>query len=330
MSVGFDRTFDETPVFLAPMAGISDLPFRDRVLGGGASFVVSEMVATAEILRGRPSARARAELALGHARTSVQLAGRDPALMAEGARIVEGEGAQVIDINLGCPARKVTNGLAGSALMRDPDRALAIIDAVATAVAVPVTLKMRLGWDAGQMNAPDIAARAEAAGVRMIVVHGRTRCQFYEGRADWEAIAAVKHAVRVPVVANGDIMGVDDARAALALSGADGIMIGRGARGRPWLPGAVAARINGRLPAPPLGGAALAALVCGHYEAMLGFYGRDLGMRAARKHLGWYLESVAGGAVLRARLLRLTDPDAVLDLLRRGLSDSPGACEEAA
>ncbi len=308
------------------MAGISDLPFREIALGFGAGFVVSEMVASAEMLAGRGasrlSARARTALGIGNGRTAVQLAGNDPALMAEAARVVAGEGAEVIDINLGCPAKKVTGALAGSALMRAPDRALAIIAAVAAAVPVPVTLKMRLGWDAGLLNAPEIAARAEAAGVRRVTVHGRTRCQFYEGRADWAAIAAVKRAVRVPVIANGDIASVADARRALALSGADGVMVGRAARGAPWLPGAIAAALAGRVPPPAPSGDALATLVCGHYEAMLGFYGRDLGLRQARKHLGWYLDRVDGGAALRARVLRSDDPALVLDLLRRGIADA--------
>jgi nifR3 family TIM-barrel protein len=322
MSVELGRTVIDPPVFLAPMAGASDAPFRELALRGGAGLVVSEMVASGEVVRGRPSARARADLGFGSRRTAVQLAGRDPGWMAEAARYCAGQGAEIIDLNFGCPAKKVTNGLSGSALMREPDLALRLIEAVAGAVDVPVTVKMRLGWDADTQNAPEIATRAEAAGVRMITVHGRTRCQFYAGRADWTAIARVKAAVRVPVIANGDIVDAATARAALALSGADGVMIGRGARGRPWLVGQVAALLAGRTPRPAPKGAALAAHVCAHYQAMLGFYGRDLGLRVARKHLGWYLDHVPGSGALRARILRLTDPGQVLAALGAGLEDS--------
>jgi len=297
------------------MAGATDAPFRALALRFGASGVVSEMVASGELAAARPgggaAALARAELGLDEARTAVQLAGRDPGAMAEAARRIAGQGARVIDINMGCPAKKVTGGLAGAALMRDLDRALAVIEAVAGASAVPVTLKMRLGWDDAGRNAAALAVRAEAAGIARIAVHGRTRAQFYAGRADWGAVAAVKRAVRVPVLVNGDVMGLADARAALAASGADGVMIGRGARGRPWLPGQVAAALAGRAPAATPSGAALRELAAEHYEAMLGFYGRDLGLRVARKHLGWYCDGVEGGAALRARLLRLTDPAAV-------------------
>lgn len=311
----------DPPVFLAPMAGISDVPARSVALGCGAGLVVSEMVASSDVLHARPAARARAQLGFGVARTAVQIAGREARPMAEAARYCAGQGARVIDINFGCPAKKVTNGLSGSALMRDPDHALRLVEAVVDAVDVPVTLKMRLGWDGGRMNAPEIAARAEAAGVRMITVHGRTRCQFYEGRADWAAIGRVKRAVRIPVIANGDVVDAQSARRAMAESGADGVMIGRAARGRPWLLGQVAAALAGRREPPAPAGAALGDLVCGHYEAMLGFYGRDLGLRVARKHLGWYLDRLDGAAGLRAEVLRSDDPAAVLARLRSGLAD---------
>lgn len=325
-----DRWFNP-PVALAPMAGITDLPFRSLVSRFGAGLVVSEMVASQEMVQAKPGVREKAELGLGIANTVVQLAGCDTRWIAEAARMVEDRGAQAIDINMGCPAKKVTSasgaGASGSALMRTPDHALRLIEAVVGAVRVPVTLKTRLGWDDDCLNAPEIARRAEAAGVQMITIHGRTRCQFYKGRADWAAIRAVKAAVRVPVLANGDIVDGPSARQALTRSGADGVMIGRGAQGRPWLLAQVAAEIYGT-PAPVIPqGAALADLVAGHYEAMLGFYGRDLGGRAARKHLGWYMDHAGTGADLRRRVLT-AGPDTVLHLLPDAMQDS--VCERHA
>lgn len=316
------------PVLLAPMSGITDLPFRQTVARFGAGLLVSEMIAAGEMVTQRPSTRARARVAAapGGLATAVQLAGREARAMAEAARLAEGAGAPMIDINMGCPAKKVVGGLSGSALMRDLDHALGLIEAVAGAVSVPVTLKMRLGWDAGSLNAPDLARRAVDAGVRMITVHGRTRAQFYTGRADWAAIARVVRAVPVPVIANGDITDAAGARAALAASGAAGVMVGRGAQGRPWLPAQIGAALAGTpAPATPAG-AALADLVATHYDAMLGFYGRDLGLRVARKHLGWYIDAAGGAPDLRARLMRETDPAAVLAALPEALT----ACERAA
>lgn len=291
------------------MAGITDRPFRELVAGFGAGLVVSEMVATQELLAKKPSVRAKAEIAAGDVGTSVQIAGRDPEAMAEMARRLVGDGAKIIDINMGCPARKVTGGACGSALLRVPDHALRLIGAVVGAVDVPVTLKTRLGWDETLLNAPDIARRAEAAGVRMITIHGRTRCQFYKGSADWRAIRRVVDAVTIPVVANGDITCVDTAREALAQSGAAGVMVGRGAIGKPWLPAEIASGLAGARADLRPRGAAFADVVARHCEAHLAFYGLNPGVRAMRKHLDAYLGQVPGAERLRSWMIRETDPD---------------------
>lgn len=313
-----------SPVLLAPLAGITDLPFRTLVSRFGAGLVVSEMVASQEMVQAKPGVRERAELGAQVENTSVQLAGREAHWMARAAKEVEGMGARVIDINMGCPAKKVVGGLSGSALMRNLDHALQLIEAVVAAVDIPVTLKTRLGWDDSCLNAAELARRAEGAGVQMVVIHGRTRCQFYKGHADWAAIADVKAAVGIPVVANGDITGPKDAQKALQHSGADGVMIGRGAQGRPWVLAQVAHGLgHGPLPDIPQG-RALLDMICGHYEAMLGFYGAELGLRVARKHLGWYMDDLATCAKLRREILTQRDPAQVLALL--GQADDRERC----
>ena len=314
-------------VFLAPMSGISDRPFRAIAARFGAGAVVSEMVASELLATGETQARLKVERAGGGPHV-VQLAGREARWMAAGARAAADAGADVIDINMGCPARKVTGGYSGSALMRDLDYALSLIEATVSATSRPVTLKMRLGWDGENRNADALARGAEAAGVRLITVHGRTRCQFYAGTADWAAIRTVKQAVTIPVIANGDLVEAGDLDRMLRLSGADGVMLGRGARGCPWLPGLLASYASdcGQPPTAPAG-AALVDLVSGHYEAMLDHYGVAVGVRAARKHLGWYLDRLdpPPARALRQAVLTASEPRTVMRLIRAAFADNRGA-----
>jgi tRNA-dihydrouridine synthase B len=315
-------------VFLAPMSGVTDAPFRKLTAALGAGLVVSEMTASNDLVNGRPMSQLRCE-ATGIGPHVVQLAGCEANWMAEGARIAEAAGADIIDINMGCPARHVTGGQSGSALMRDLDHAVRLIEATISAVKVPVTLKMRLGWDDRSLNAPELARRAEAAGVQLISVHGRTRCQFYKGEADWGAVRAVRDAVRIPLVVNGDITSFEKAVTALQMSGADAVMVGRGAQGQPWLPGQVGRRLETGIveSVPPL--AEQLNHIRALYDEICTHYGLRIGLRHARKHLGWALEiaaqcsraPIASLKTWRARILTSDDPLRVHQSLQDAFDD---------
>jgi tRNA-dihydrouridine synthase B len=288
-------------VLSAPMTGVTDLPFRRLLSRLGAPYVATEMVACAEFARGRPDVVRRAAVGGGLPLMVMQLVGREPEWLAQGARMAEAAGAHIIDLNMGCPAKDVTGALAGSALMRDLDQAEALIAAAVGATRRPVTLKMRLGWDAASLNAPELAMRAEQAGVKAITVHGRTRCQFYKGAADWRAVAAVKAATSLPVIVNGDIICADSARRALQQSNADGVMIGRGVYGRPWMIAALQrALVGGEALTDPDAWARF-EIVIDHLRDTLAFYGDRLGLRIFRKHLGWYVEQAPWPAAAQAR-----------------------------
>ena len=296
------------------MSGVTDLPFRRLAWRYGAGLTVTEMVASGELVRDMRESRQRLK-GTGARPHMVQLAGREARWMAEAAKIAEGAGADIIDINMGCPAKKVIGGYSGAALMRDPDLALSLVEATIAAVSVPVTVKMRLGWDENSLNAPEIARRCEEAGAQMITVHGRTRMQFYEGRADWNAIRAVRDAIRVPLVANGDVASAADAEEILARSGADAVMVGRASQGQPWLCGVIA----GACEAP--GQQEIAEVAEEHYRDMLAFHGVEGGLRHARKHVGWYLDAHAEGVSpeLRTAIMTSHDPDFVARNLRQAI-----------
>jgi len=306
----------EMPVILAPMSGVSDLPFRRMVKRFGSGMAVTEMIASKAMIHASRKSFRMADAAEDERPVAVQLAGCEPEVMAEAARLVRDRGAEIVDINMGCPVKKVVKGDAGSALMRDEGLAARIMAAVVDAVDVPVTLKMRTGWDDRSRNAPQLARIAEESGIQAITVHGRTRCQFFAGRADWAFIGSVKESVSIPVIGNGDVTSPDDARRLLEESGADGVMVGRGAYGRPWLVRQVAHFLatGERLPDPPLD--EQLKTVLDHYEAMLSHRGVDAGLRAARKHVAWYTRGLPGSAAFRARIMQLTDPEKVVSAIR--------------
>ena len=311
------NAFSGPPVILAPMSGVTDAPFRRVVKNFGAGLLVSEMIASRAMIMKTRETMHKCKRIDAEDCTSVQLAGNEPDVVAEAAKLNQDMGAPLIDLNFGCPVKKVTNGFAGSALMRDETLAKRIMEAAVNAVNVPVTLKMRMGWDNSSLNAPELAKAAENIGIQMIVIHGRTRCQMYRGSADWAFVRRVKEATRLPVIVNGDIKTEADAQKATELSGADGVMIGRACYGKPWLISQIIAGLNGDTPVSDPTTEEKHRLISEHYRDMIDHYGEDIGVRMARKHLGWYANSLHGAASFRREINGLQHSGAVLDAIDR-------------